>query len=162
MCRRFEPRFYRQPPIQDFSYYGGRGGMGAPPSPHSTIVFETHPIKTDAPPPQRGIPHLKIKLRNWKTTLHCKAKPPSRKWFLEKNPEKSEAVINTCVSVIKQHWKKMAQIPQEHDFLTCSIQNFVRKVKQFAWKYCIAWLTDMANKLRHRKILGFILCDVLL
>ena len=28
------------------------------------------------------------------------------------------SVINTCVSIIKQHWKKMAEIPQEHDFNT--------------------------------------------
>ena len=29
----------------------------------------------------------------------------------------------------------MAKIPQEPDFLTCSIQNLVRKVKQFVRKY---------------------------
>ena len=55
-------------------------------------------------------------------------KPPSRKLFLEKSTEKSETVINTCVSIIKQQWKKMAEIPQECDFLTWSIQNFVKKV----------------------------------
>ena len=48
----------------------------------------------------------------------------------KKNSEKLETVINTCVSLIKQHWKKMAEIPQKRDFLTWSIQNFVRKVKQ--------------------------------
>ena len=42
-----------------------------------------------------------------------------------------EIVINTCVSLIKQHWKKMAEIPQKHDFLTGIIENFVRKVNQF-------------------------------
>ena len=31
---------------------------------------------------------------------------------------------------VKHHWKKMAEIPQECDFHTWSIQNFVRKVKQ--------------------------------
>ena len=33
----------------------------------------------------------------------------------------------------------MAEIPQEHDFLTWGIQTFVRKVKQFVRKYII-WL----------------------
>ena len=41
----------------------------------------------------------------------------------------------------------MAEILQEHDFLTWSIQNFVRKVKQFVRKYYITWLIDLANKL---------------
>ena len=53
----------------------------------------------------------------------------------EQNPEKSGTVINTCVSIIKQHWKKMAKIPQEHDFLTWGIQTFVRQKKQFVTKY---------------------------
>ena len=34
----------------------------------------------------------------------------------------------------KQHWKKIAEIPQKHDFLTWSIQNFERKVRQFPRK----------------------------
>ena len=42
-----------------------------------------------------------------------------------------------CLLLIKQHWKKMAEIPQKRDFLTWSIQNFIRKVKQFVGKYCI-------------------------
>ena len=54
-----------------------------------------------------------------------------------KNTKKLETVINTCASRKKQHWKQMAEIPQKHDFLTWSIQNFVRKVKQFARKYYI-------------------------
>ena len=54
-----------------------------------------------------------------------------------KNHEKLETVINTCISIIKQHWKKMAEIPQEHDFLTWSIQTFVRRVKQFVTKHYI-------------------------
>ena len=41
----------------------------------------------------------------------------------------------------------MAEIPQKRDFLTWSIQNFVRKVKQFVRKYYITWLIDLANKL---------------
>ena len=51
-----------------------------------------------------------------------------------KNPWKLETVIKTCFSVIKQHWKKMEQSPQ-------SMQNFVRKMKQFVKKYYITWLT---------------------
>ena len=34
----------------------------------------------------------------------------------------------------------MSEIPQEHDFLTWSIQTFVRKVKQFVGKYYITLL----------------------
>ena len=55
----------------------------------------------------------------------------------------------------------MAEIPKEHDFLR-SIQNFVRKVKQFLKKYYITWLIDLANKLYNRKILDFILFHLLL
>ena len=55
----------------------------------------------------------------------------------------------------------MAEIPREHDFLR-SIQNFVRKVKQFLRKYYITWLIDLANKLYNRKILDFILFHLLL
>ena len=29
-----------------------------------------------------------------------------------------ECIINSCVSPIKQHWKKMIEIPQKCDFLT--------------------------------------------
>ena len=47
---------------------------------------------------------------------------PSRKQFLEKKGKKLETAINTDVSLIKQHWKKMAEIPQKHDFFIWSIQ----------------------------------------
>ena len=36
----------------------------------------------------------------------------------------------------------MAEIPQEHDFLTWDIQTFVRKVKQFVRRYYITWSID--------------------
>ena len=42
---------------------------------------------------------------------------------------------NENLNHLLQHWKKMTQIPQKHDFLTCNIQNFVRKVKQLVRKY---------------------------
>ena len=57
-------------------------------------------------------PHLRNKPPHWKV------KPSSRKWFQEKNLNKSETVINACVLIIKQHWKKMAEIPQKCDFVT--------------------------------------------
>ena len=49
--------------------------------------------------------------------------------------------------MIKQHWKEMAAILQEHSFLTWSIQNFVKKVKQFVRKFYVTLLIDLANKL---------------
>ena len=59
------------------------------------------PLKINAPPPP---------------TLKSEAS-----WNIEKKPEKLGTDINTCVSIIKQHWRKMAEIPQEHDFLTWGI-----------------------------------------
>ena len=54
-----------------------------------------------------------------------------------KKPKRLETIINTCVSLIKQHWRKMLEVPQKRDFLTWSIQNFVGNVKQFVRKYYI-------------------------
>ena len=49
------------------------------------------------------------------------------------------------------------------DFLTWSIQNFVRTVKQFVRKYYITWIIYLADKLYDReKFIDFILCHVLL
>ena len=65
------------------------------------------------------------------------APPPHPQIFLNlpsKSPLQENDVINTYISLIKQHWKKMAEILQKRDFLTWSIQNFVRKVKQFVRK----------------------------
>ena len=62
-------------------------------------------------------------------------------------PEKSKIANNTGASLLEQHWKKMAGITQKLDFLTWSIQNFIKKVKQFVTKYYITWLIDLANKL---------------
>ena len=81
-------------------------------------------------------PHLKMKPPYLKNNLpQLKSEAPFQGMIPRKKPNKLETVINTCVSIIKQHWKKMAEIPQECDFLTCSIQYFVRKVKQFPRKY---------------------------
>ena len=57
----------------------------------------------------------------------------------------------------------MAETPQKDDFISWSIQNSVRKVKQFVRKYYITWLVYLANKLYDlEKFLDFILCHVLL
>ena len=57
----------------------------------------------------------------------------------------------------------MTEILQKRDYPTWSIQNFVKKVKQFAKKYYITSLTDLANKLYGaEEFLNFILCPVLL
>ena len=84
--------------------------------------------------------------------------------FQEMIPRKKIGnIINTCVLLIKQHWEKMTEIPQKRDYPTWSIQNFVKKVKQFAKKYYITSLTDLANKLYGaEEFLNFILCPVLL
>ena len=56
----------------------------------------------------------------------------------------------------------MIEIPEKHDFLTWSIQNFIRKLKQFVTKY-ITWLIDFAEKSYDTEnFLDFILCHVLL
>ena len=86
---------------------GERGGGGMPPAPPSK------PMKS---------PQLKNK------PPALKSEVPFQEIIPTKNPYKSETVIKTCVLIIKQQWKKMAEIPQEHDFLTWSIQNFLRKV----------------------------------
>ena len=112
------------------------------------IFFQKAPIKTNAPHGAPPHPARKNEAPTEKQPPpYWKVKPPSKKWFLEKKPKKSETVINIRVSIIKQHWKKMAEIPQECNFFTWSIQNFVRKVKQFVRKYYITRSIDLANKL---------------
>ena len=125
------------------------GGRGYPPS-HD--FFETPPPPHQNWCPSHGAP-----------TPHWKVKPLSRKRYLEKRPKKLETVIDTCVSFIKRHWKKLANISQKRDFLTLRIQNVIRKVKQFVRKYYTTWLNDLANKLYDvEKFLDSILCYVLL
>ena len=110
--------------------------MGAP----LILQFFQSPHQSECPPP---IKHLLFKneaLPSEKQILPLKNESPSRKWFLEKNLEKSETDIKTCVSIIKEHWKKMVEIPQECDFFTWNIQNFVKKAKPMFRKYYITWL----------------------
>ena len=72
-----------------------------------------------------------------------KQPPPIEKKasFQEMIPRKKSqkiTAINACVSIIiKQHWKEMEKLPGELNFFTWSIQNFVRKVKQFVRRYYI-------------------------
>ena len=57
----------------------------------------------------------------------------------------------------------MIESPEKHDFLTWSIQNFIRKLKQFVTKYYITWLIDFAEKSYDTETFpDFILCHVLL
>ena len=91
------------------------------------MIFFTTPIKTDV---YHGAPSLKNL-----ASPQLKNEAP----FQE---------LNTCVSLIKQHWKKLAEIPQKRHFLTWSIQIFFKKVEQFFRKYYITWLIDLANKLK--------------
>ena len=124
--------------ICSVSHNGGGSMGGCPPLHHMIFFFKIPPSKL-MPPPSMGHPPLKNEAPHWKV------KHPSRKLIIEKKPQKKlETVIVTCVSLMKQHWRKMAEIPQKCDFLTWSIQNFIRKVKQFARKtltYLINWLT---------------------
>ena len=117
-----------------FPLWGGGHG-GRPPYP--TNFFENTPIKIDAPhgvllslenealPCEKETPQP--------SPLPLKSEAPFQIWFLEKILKKSKIVINTCLSVIKQHWRKMAEIPKESDFITWSIQNFVWKMKHLCW-----------------------------
>ena len=41
----------------------------------------------------------------------------------------------------------MAEIPQKWDYLTWSIQSFLRKVSRFVRKYYITLIIELANKL---------------
>ena len=116
----------------DYRVSHSDGGGGHPP----VLWFFSNPSSMGHPPLKNEA------LPNWKTTpSHWKVKPASRKWLPERNLEKLKRVIDTCVSIIKEHWKKMAEIPQELDFLIWSINNFVIKVKLFvSRKYHTTWL----------------------
>ena len=101
-------------------------------------------------PPRSTPSHLKMKpTPTEKQTLSLKNEVPIREVFPRKwKSKKSETATNTCVSLIKQHWKKLAKIRQKRSFLIWSIQNFIGNVNQFVRKYYIAWFIDLANKLK--------------
>ena len=73
---------------------------------------------------------MPLTFKNEATPL--KSKAPFKEIILRKKKKKLNTVL-----LIKRHWKKMAKIPQKHDFLTWTIQNFLREVKQFVGKYYI-------------------------
>ena len=134
-------------PTRVFHSEGRHGGH----PPHPMTFFENPPSKLL--PLMGHLPHLKVK------PPPLKSKAPFQEMIPRKKPKNLETVINTCVSIIKQ---QMAEIPQKCDSLTWSIQNFIRKVKQFVRKY-ITLLINLANKLYDvEKFLDFILCHVLL
>ena len=62
--------------------------------------------------------------------LELKGEASFHEMIPRKNPKKLETDIVSCVSLIKQHWKKVAEITKKWDFLSWRIQNFVREVKQ--------------------------------
>ena len=102
--------------------------------PHPTMFLKrAPPLKKEVPPTEKQT-----------TSLHWKVKPPPRKWFQEKNTKNQK--LSLIVLHSKNNTKKMPKIPQKHYFLTWSIENVIRKVKQFVRKYII-WLIDLANKL---------------
>ena len=111
--------------------------MPTPPPLHPMFFFfNTHPSSKPMPPPPMGCPlHLKMKPPpiEKQSHPHWKRKPPSRKWFLEKNIKK----IRNC---------HLPKIPSIHNFLSWSIQNFIRKWNSLL-EIIITWLINLANKL---------------
>ena len=51
--------------------------------------------------------------------------------------------INVCLSLVKQHWKKLAVILQKHQF-SLGVYKILKNTRTVA-KYCITWL--MTKKL---------------
>ena len=95
------------------------------------IFFETPPIKADAP--HGASPSFKDEAPSLESKAPFQEMIPG-----EKKTRKNPKLINTCVSLIKRYGKKMAEIPKKCNFLTWSVQNFVRKVKYYVRKYCIS------------------------
>ena len=69
-----------------------------PPIKTNTPPWGTHPLKNEALPSEKQHPPP------------LKSEGPFQEMIPRKNPERSDSVINTCVSIIK-HWKRMAEIP---------------------------------------------------
>ena len=98
-----------------------------------------------APPPSP--PPIPPPLKN--EAPHLKSRAP----FQKKKQNKSETVINTCASLIKQHWKKMAEIPQKFSL-------GVFKILSEKWNNLLKMLYYLINLLKltniwHRKISWF-------
>ena len=71
------------------------------------------------------------------THLPLKSEASFQKMIPRKKPKKSETIINASVSIITNQWKKIAEIPQEYDFVTWGVKTFELKVKQFVREYYI-------------------------
>ena len=71
--------------------------------------------------PTIEVTHVKMKLPQLETNPPppVKSTAPILEMIPRKKTQKSEAFINTCVSLIKQQWKKMIKVPQKCDFLIC-------------------------------------------
>ena len=113
------------------------GGRAWGVSPSYDFFFSKNLIKTVIPhevplPHKNETPQLNPPPPTPPSPLLLKSEAPFQKLISRKITLKNWKLINTCVSVIKQLWKKMTEIPEECDFPTWSIQNFVRKEKQFA------------------------------
>ena len=73
-----------------------------PPLPSPVIFLKTlhqNQFKNEAPTPSKNNPLLPLK------------REASLLQMIPKKTSKLEIVINTCITLIKQHWKKMAEIP---------------------------------------------------
>ena len=53
-------------------------------------------------------------------------------------------------------WKKMAETPQEYDFVTWGVKTFELKVKQFVREYYITWLITQSASIQSVCWLGVI------
>ena len=84
---------------------------GVPTLPLKNEAHTPHPL----PPEKQTPPPLKNEV------------PFQKMISRKKYPKNWKLPFNIYVSLIKQHWKKLAEIPQKRDFLTCSIQNFTKK-----------------------------------
>ena len=80
-----------------------------------------------APPPRPPSPNLKMKPPQLKNNPPLKSEASFQEIIPRKNPETSETVINTCVSIIKQDWKKMVEIPQKCNFFHLEHLKFRKK-----------------------------------
>ena len=51
-------------------------------------------------------------------TPSLKSKALFQEMIPRKKQKKSETAINSYVSLMKKHWKKMAEIPEKHDIFS--------------------------------------------
>ena len=87
------------------------GGHGGVPPPILQFFLKTPSIKTDAPPWSTPTP-LKNKAPHLKNNPSppLKSETPFQEMIPRKKTQKNQKLINTCVSIIKQHWRKMVEM----------------------------------------------------